>query len=216
MNKIISILCGVCVFMFGFVTYAYAGTTFGVSLGYGSTQKDEITKLQTFLFQNGYLKVAPTGKYLSMTKQAVAEFQKNEGIEASGYFGPLTRDAANKKSGLGVVKLPQSSVTTQSVENNESQTALVLSATSKKIRWTTAGYPAGVGVDINLLRKVSDSPKRFDLVRVIASDAPNSGSLVWVAGKGETGTDMYVEIACSRTYVFKNGCKMDGGPVQMQ
>jgi peptidoglycan hydrolase-like protein with peptidoglycan-binding domain len=57
----------------------------------GSTGAD-VTSLQSMLYSAGYLKVAPTGYFGSLTQAALAAWQASVGISpASGYFGPITR-----------------------------------------------------------------------------------------------------------------------------
>jgi hypothetical protein len=73
------------------------------SLTVGSTGSD-VTALQQLLSDNGFLSVAPTGYFGSLTKKALAAWQASVGISpASGYFGPLTRAylAANATGSTG-------------------------------------------------------------------------------------------------------------------
>lgn len=51
----------------------------------------EVTVLQTYLYQNGYMSHVPTGYYGGLTWAAVAKFQRANGISGTGYTGPLTR-----------------------------------------------------------------------------------------------------------------------------
>ena len=60
------------------------------SLDLGSTGSD-VTGLQTFLVAQGYLTVAPTGYFGTLTHAAVAKFQTSEGFDPIGIVGPLTR-----------------------------------------------------------------------------------------------------------------------------
>lgn len=65
--------------------------TYTRNLTVGSTGAD-VTALQSTLYAAGYLKVAPTGYFGSLTKAALAAWQASVGISpASGYFGPITR-----------------------------------------------------------------------------------------------------------------------------
>lgn len=195
-------------FSFNTVSAQSSGTTFNVSLNYGSTLKQEVIKLQNFLISLGYLNAEATGFYLSMTQKAVADFQKAEGINpTSGYFGPLTRAVANNKL-----------VATDSDAKSEISSVLVMgappySATAflsnyKIVTWKTANYPQNIGVNINLLRKVSDSPQAFVLIRNIAHNTLNDGSETWIPESDEKSDNVYIEITCSNTYSFKNGCKL--------
>ena len=61
------------------------------NLGQGA-EGDDVRSLQEFLYENKTLSVAPTGYFGSMTAQAVAKWQANEGVSAVGTFGPMSRE----------------------------------------------------------------------------------------------------------------------------
>jgi peptidoglycan hydrolase-like protein with peptidoglycan-binding domain len=199
-----------------FVTSA-ENVQFNVSLGYGSTQKAEVIKLQNFLIGQGLLQSSSaTGNYLSLTQKAVANFQTAQGIDPIGTFGPLTRAAANKiVLTQGASAKPTATISSVSVESSNSGAATALLSNEKIIKWRTSGYPAGVGVNINLIKKVSDSPKAYKLVRVIAVDTSNDGQENWTPTSTETGSDLYIEITCSSTYHFTQGCRVTGDPIKV-
>ena len=56
-----------------------------------SSSGSAVSALQTFLYSQGYLHVAPTGYLGSLTKEAVMGFQSANGISPTGYVGALTR-----------------------------------------------------------------------------------------------------------------------------
>jgi hypothetical protein len=67
-------------------TYAYSR-----NLTVGSTGAD-VTALQSTLYAAGFLKVAPTGYFGSLTKAALGAWQASVGISpAAGYFGAISR-----------------------------------------------------------------------------------------------------------------------------
>lgn len=53
----------------------------------------QVTILQNILIQGGFLKMQATGYFGIYTKIAVSEFQRMQGIIATGFVGPLTRKA---------------------------------------------------------------------------------------------------------------------------
>jgi peptidoglycan hydrolase-like protein with peptidoglycan-binding domain len=55
----------------------------------------EVTTLQQFLFDRGYLSVKPNGNYGYQTSNAVKKFQKKYGIQQSGNVGLKTRNKIN-------------------------------------------------------------------------------------------------------------------------
>jgi hypothetical protein len=218
MKKILSFLISTILISSGILIPALANASFDVSLGVGSKNTAEVLNLQNFLYSNGYLKVQPTGAYLSLTQKAVTDFQRAEGVSPlSGYFGPLTREAANKKS--AVASLPKVSVTAQSVSGDSNPTAIgfasVVQSGVKTVKWQTSNYPLDAGVNINLLKKISDSPKSFVLVRPLAKDIVNDGEESWTPTFSENSSDIYIEVTCSNTYKFKTGCQFGSDPIKV-
>ena len=70
--------------------------TFNKDLKLGD-KGSEVTKLQQYLSDNGYLTATPNGYFGKATKAGVIKLQKAKGITpASGKFGPLTRKAVNQ------------------------------------------------------------------------------------------------------------------------
>jgi hypothetical protein len=60
------------------------------NIGFGSRHA-EVSVLQKFLNDNGYLKVAPTGYFGTLTLAAVKAFQGENGVPETGFVGSLTR-----------------------------------------------------------------------------------------------------------------------------
>jgi hypothetical protein len=67
---------------------------------------------------------------------------------------------------------------------------------SRTIRWSTENYPKASLVNINLIRKISDSPLAYEFVESIAVDTANDGVEIWDV-ENATGDDLYIEITCS-------------------
>jgi len=61
------------------------------NLGVGA-QGDDVRGLQEFLSEQGHLRASPTGYFGQMTAEAVRRWQAQEGVQAVGAFGPLSRD----------------------------------------------------------------------------------------------------------------------------
>ncbi len=105
-------------------------------------------------------------------------------------------------------------VSIKSVINDTSSASAIL-AGGKVITWQTGDYPKNVGLNINLVRKISDSPREFTLVRTLATDTPNNGSLSWVPEDSENTNDLYVEVTCSTTHQFNAGCSLSSDPIKL-
>ncbi|MEI6490714.1 MAG: peptidoglycan-binding domain-containing protein, partial [bacterium] len=75
--------------------------TFNTTLTVGSTGS-AVVALQSFLVSKGLLTMpagVSMGSFRGLTKSAVAAYQISKGIQPSaGYFGPMTRAAANADS----------------------------------------------------------------------------------------------------------------------
>lgn len=98
---------------------------------------------------------------------------------------------------------------------NDNSTASAISVGAKTITWQTANYPQDAGVNINLVRKVSDSPKQFVLVRTLATNTLNDGKETWIPQSGENSDDLYVEVTCSTSYQFNAGCSLAIDPIKV-
>ncbi len=55
--------------------------------------RGEVSRLQDFLRERGFLASESTGYFRAMTKKAVIDFQASKNLPAIGYVGPLTRKA---------------------------------------------------------------------------------------------------------------------------
>jgi len=202
------------------VSEAAATASFNVSMGVGSTNKTEVTKLQNFLINQGLLKATPNGNFGPQTKKAVYAFQVNQNIKnPNGYVGPMTHAAINKivESGATVAMNP-STVSIKSITstgNNLGASALM--SNSKTIRWETSNYPSNIGVNINLLKKTSDTPVTFSLIKTIVKDTVNDGEEKWIPKTEEINNNTYVEVTCSSSYQFTQGCTLvNTSPLKVQ
>ncbi len=70
----------------------------GLSLG---TRGEDVKELQEMLREKGFLNASSTGFFGKMTKEAVTKFQKDGGINPSGFFGELSRKHHQKHCGEG-------------------------------------------------------------------------------------------------------------------
>lgn len=200
--------------------------TFNTNLTIGSTGAD-VVNLQKVLNMSPDTMVASSGAgspgmetsyFGDMTKAAVMKFQtKYEITPAAGYVGSITRATLNKITSEQAYSSSSNpaTVSVKSVSSSSSGFASVILANNKVITWQTSGYPANVGVNINLLKKISGSTSTtYTLVRTIAKDTTNDGQEDWTPQSGEKGSDLYIEVTCSSTYQFKQGCQLSGAPVR--
>jgi hypothetical protein len=82
----------------------------------------DVTILQNFLKEKGYLNVSATGFFGGQTLKAVKNFQKDNNINSTGLVGPLTRDFINKLTCVNNTSTTTETNTTATTENNTSTT----------------------------------------------------------------------------------------------
>lgn len=85
-----------------------AAARFDRDLYYGLRNDTEVARLQDFLRERGFFVLTQsTGNFFGLTQGAVQQFQAAHGVSpVSGYFGPLTRSAANKLLGTAPAASP--------------------------------------------------------------------------------------------------------------
>lgn len=88
---------------------------------------------------------------------------------------------------------------------NLDNVASVGSVGGKEISWSSTNYPEKTEVNINLIRKISDSPQTFELVSTIAKNTENDGSEVWFSYPKENTENLYLEVTCATT-IIPQGC----------
>jgi len=85
-------------------------------------------------------------------------------VVISGFVFWNNYNSGSNKEAEKVTNDGLTTVSIQSVENASSEdVAGAVLAGSKTVKWETSNYPTGVGVNLNLIRKVSDSPIKFEL-----------------------------------------------------
>lgn len=104
-----------------------------------------------------------------------------------------------------------------SISSIESVTGLaaIFSADSKVITWETSGFKAGEPIDINLIRKTSDSPVAYELVRKIADNTKNDGKYTWAPKEGELESGLFIEVTCSGNETVE-GCEVGTSPLSVK
>ncbi len=66
------------------------------------------------------------------------------------------------------------------------------------VDWISTNYVAPT-VSVNVIRKVSDNPARYELVRTVARATKNDGSAVWVPAAPDVGTSDLIQVGCTPT-----------------
>lgn len=158
-----------------------------------SATKGQVTAVQNFLKDSGYMTVAATGRYGNLTVAAVKKLQKDLKILQTGTIGPLTRTAIEKMScPAQVVQTPAAPI----------PAAPVIVTPSTNFSSPSAGTVMTIGDTFDLLWKGSENVSTIDILLkrtsgagagYIASGIPgNTNYMKWkvgdvsVAGKSNT------------------------------
>jgi peptidoglycan hydrolase-like protein with peptidoglycan-binding domain len=73
-----------------------ATASIDANLKYGA-RGSEVIELQEFLIAKGFLSGPASGNFFSLTRKAVIAYQQSVGLPASGFVGPMTRNAINQE-----------------------------------------------------------------------------------------------------------------------
>ena len=65
----------------------------------------------------------------------------------------------------------------------------------QSVIWDTSKYP-GSQVSVQVIRKVSDNPATYELVRSVSASTANDGSALWVPSEKDLGDNLFVEVGC--------------------
>ena len=74
------------------------------------------------------------------------------------------------------------------------------------VTWRTENFPVNGKLNISLLKKTSENPDTYELVRTVAEYTQNDGSETWKAERSEIGEELYIQIGCAGTSRYENGC----------
>ncbi|MEI6352335.1 MAG: peptidoglycan-binding domain-containing protein [Candidatus Nomurabacteria bacterium] len=198
------------VFLIGFgVNYSHAQSacinlTSNLKVGSVDTNTGgDVTQLQNFLYQKGYLKNSPTGYFGSMTKKAISSYQKSVGLSSYGNLGNLTKKSiyndscqTASKGSLPVIAKPgdiptavevatTTSNTASSTNSNSSSSVVIFTQNNNeiyqqgspiKISWTGGKNKVVVGL---IDSSYTGGPTGSSIVGWISINEKPNSSLVW-------------------------------------
>ncbi|MEK7463946.1 MAG: peptidoglycan-binding domain-containing protein [Patescibacteria group bacterium] len=186
-RKQIAFLAAALVLGLSVTVTAHAATKFSKDLSFGTRNSADVKNLQQFLSQEGYFKGEITGNYFNATSEAVKSFQKSNKINPTGYFGPMTRAAVNSKSADALLSL---------TSHKGGETIEV--GNKQALKWTASNYSSD-NVKVNVIKKVSSNPNRYELVRSVSDKTLNDGVATWIPAKSDIGNNVFIEIGCKDT-----------------
>jgi hypothetical protein len=106
-------------------------TNLSSNLKFGSKDRvsnSDVSRLQNFLNSQGYMKIAATGYFGNLTREAVVNFQKKESLPATGLVMTLTRGKI-------------SDISCREITNNVKNTEVVANVITPSIKETPAVVP---------------------------------------------------------------------------
>ncbi len=77
--------------------FAHASIDFNIKYG---SKGQEVTELQEFLIDKGFLNSSATGNFYSLTNKAVIAYQGSQNLPMTGFVGPMTRTKINAELAL--------------------------------------------------------------------------------------------------------------------
>ena len=64
------------------------------------------------------------------------------------------------------------------------------------VLWTATNYQPQT-VSVSVIRKISDNPARYELVRTVAEATRNDGSATWVPAPKDLGQNTLIQVGCT-------------------
>lgn len=105
----------------------------------------EITSLQNFLKDKGYLNASATGFFGAQTFKAVKVFQKDNNINATGFIGPVTRAFINKLTCINNTNSINETISQN--QNTNQNTTIINTETNTNQNLTTVETPTAPVID---------------------------------------------------------------------
>ena len=117
-----------------------------------SKTNNEVSALQDFLQNAGYLQTSPTGFFGLMTLSSVKKFQSSNNISPTGFVGPLTRAKINSLSCGTTTVIPVTTTTTTTTRSSNVPGCVAGANFS-----STTGAPC-----LNTAANIITTPQTFD------------------------------------------------------
>lgn len=160
--------------------------SFDSNLYYGITNNQDVTNLQTFLTAQGDYSGPITGNFYGLTKKAVVEFQANNRLPETGYFGVLSRGVAN---GLLYTQVNQSA--------SQGAQAATSTATGSTDTGNTAPSPTTVLTVTVVPPSVSNQGSSAQSTPVSAGEDSTSAAVATTTEQPAQATPAPAALACT-------------------
>lgn len=183
------------------IAFPLSSFAFDVNLKPGSTGP-EVTKIQKFLIEKGYLQTNSFGTYGPATKRAVMAFQKVSGLPQSGSWLNLTREKAKLASSLPVTNT-QVTTNTQVATNNQIDLCKNIDGIQTSVpTWYARSDFGTCELDDSIrLKKLADDKRALDYAQQNA----------YVSNENDTRAKVQainneIEIYVDNNFTFTSGC----------
>lgn len=165
-----------------------ASITYSLRLGSkDSATKGDVSLLQTFLVQTGYLETDPTGYFGQATKRATQAFQKANGISPTGVVGTFTKSKISSISCTGQsVSGGQSGSQSQAGQTTTQATMPYIPSSqqrSMRVMFKQSSYVGKVGIPLGISWISENADKcslRVSGGQVVMETMRNNGSVYTV------------------------------------
>lgn len=177
------------------------------NLSYGS-RGSQVTELQEFLIDKGFLQGTATGNFYSLTLKAVKAFQTANNLPSTGYVGNLTRTEINNE-----LSVETASSTTQQISETSTttinQASVVVQSQQKNIVSNSSTLTSGM-IDFSSFQKIRDyqysaNPSAYlnqnvAFVSSVYNFIPGSTNYISLLNPMNNNSQIMVEIDDNTTY----------------
>lgn len=148
---------------------AYADTVaFDSNLYYGLTNNQDVESLQEFLAVQGDYSGPFTGNFFSLTLDGVQQFQSNNGLPITGYFGVLSRGVANNILITNTAGVSAAEIGTTTATSTQGVIPFVATSTEITPKCAVFTTPSGALIDCN--GNVLFTPQQTQVIQSAAEE----------------------------------------------
>lgn len=154
-----------------FIVPSVSIASIDTNLKYGSRGGD-VTELQEFLIDKGFLAGQSSGNFFSLTRKAVVAYQVSVGLPATGFVGPMSRAKINDD----LSQTNASSVSAEILETGTTTPALINGCSSNTGFSTTTGNSCSGA--ITETKPVATTSKTMTLQNGAVVEVDSSGNII--------------------------------------
>lgn len=125
---------------------------------------------------------------------------------------PIVQNTTEEAASVGITAI------TTNRDANTAAAGDTLITDTRIIRWESRNFPNGATVNVNLIRKISDNPIKYEFVKSLGMNIANTGNISWTPGQdeiSEQSANLYIEVVCANADSLKNGCNVSTNPIKV-